>query len=117
MDLHIHLNDLEDLILQDICGIRNTDREIDTGMSSMLGLTFRLPAVEKDCGREQQPVCMNSQEECMAIEVNAETFEKEVTQSEVPVLVDFWGPQCRPCLALMPQVERLEEKYVGKIKI
>ena len=53
----------------------------------------------------------------MAIEVNAETFEKEVTQSEVPVLVDFWGPQCRPCLALMLQVERLGEKYAGKIKV
>jgi len=32
----------------------------------------------------------------MGIEVNSETFEKEVVQSEVPVLVDFWGPQCAP---------------------
>ena len=53
----------------------------------------------------------------MVIEVNADTFEKEVVQSETPVLVDFWGPQCAPCLALMPQVERLEEKFDGKIKI
>ena len=34
----------------------------------------------------------------MAIEVNADTFEKEVVQSGVPVLVDFWGPRCVPCL-------------------
>jgi thioredoxin 1 len=53
----------------------------------------------------------------MAIEVNTDTFEKEVVQSEIPILVDFWGPQCAPCLALMPQVEALEEKYKGKIKI
>jgi thioredoxin 1 len=53
----------------------------------------------------------------MAIEVNADTFEKEVIQSEVPVLVDFWGPQCAPCLALMPHVEGLGEKYGGKLKI
>jgi thioredoxin 1 len=53
----------------------------------------------------------------MAIEVNADTFEKEVVRSETPVLVDFWGPQCAPCLALMPQVERLQEKYGEKLKI
>jgi thioredoxin 1 len=53
----------------------------------------------------------------MAIEVSAETFEKEVVQSETPVLVDFWGPQCVPCLALMPHVEGLGEKYGSKLKI
>jgi thioredoxin 1 len=53
----------------------------------------------------------------MAIDVNADTFEKEVIQSEVPVLVDFWGPQCAPCLALMPHVEGLGEKYGTKLKI
>jgi len=53
----------------------------------------------------------------MATEVNADMFEKEVVQSEVPVLVDFWGPQCAPCLALMPRVEGLAEKYGEKLKI
>ena len=53
----------------------------------------------------------------MAIDVNADSFDKEVVQSDIPVLVDFWGPRCEPCLALMPQVEALEEKYRGKIKI
>lgn len=53
----------------------------------------------------------------MATEVNADIFEKEVVRSEVPVLVDFWGPQCAPCLALMPKVEGLAEKYAEKLKI
>jgi thioredoxin 1 len=53
----------------------------------------------------------------MTIEVNADSFEKEVVQSDKPVLVDFWGPRCAPCLALMPQVEGLGEKYGEKIKI
>ncbi len=50
----------------------------------------------------------------MALEVNADTFEKEVVQSELPVLVDFWGPRCGPCLALMPHVEGLGDKYGEK---
>ncbi len=53
----------------------------------------------------------------MSTELNADIFEKEVLQSEVPVLVDFWGPQCSPCLALMPRVEGLVETYGQKLKI
>jgi len=48
--------------------------------------------------------------------INADNFEAEVTQSEQPVVVDLWGPKCGPCLALMPDVEALAEKYAGKIK-
>ncbi len=32
-------------------------------------------------------------------------------------MVDFWGPQCRPCLALMPAVEQLEKDYAGRLKV
>ena len=53
----------------------------------------------------------------MGMDVNADTFEQEVVQSEMPVVVDFWGPQCKPCLALMPSVEKLAEKYDGKLKV
>ncbi len=53
----------------------------------------------------------------MAIELNRDNFESEVLQSKEPVLVDFWGPQCQPCLALMPAVERLEKDYTGRLKV
>jgi thioredoxin 1 len=53
----------------------------------------------------------------MGIEVTGDTFEKEVVLSEVPVLVDFWGPQCGPCLALMPQVEELAGRYGSALKL
>ena len=53
----------------------------------------------------------------MAIDLNRDNYEAEVLQAKEPVMVDFWGPQCRPCLALMPAVDRLEEKYAGKIKV
>jgi thioredoxin 1 len=51
------------------------------------------------------------------IEVDSENFEQEVVKSPQPVLVDFWGPQCGPCLALMPQVEALSEKYRDQVKM
>jgi len=53
----------------------------------------------------------------MAVEVHKDNYDSEVLQSELPVLVDFWGPQCAPCLALMPAVEHLEQVYAGKIKV
>ena len=53
----------------------------------------------------------------MAIEVNKDNYEAEVLQSQLPVMVDFWGPQCHSCLALMPAVDHLENEYAGKIKV
>lgn len=50
-------------------------------------------------------------------EVDKDSFETEVVGSELPVVVDFWGPQCVPCLALMPNVEAMAEKYHGRVKI
>jgi thioredoxin 1 len=50
-------------------------------------------------------------------EVSKDTFEEEIIKSDKPVVVDFWGPQCVPCLALMPNVEALSEKYSEKLKI
>lgn len=50
------------------------------------------------------------------IELTKETFDAEVKESEIPVLVDFWGPQCGPCLALMPHMEAMEKEYEGKVK-
>lgn len=53
----------------------------------------------------------------MAIDLNRDNYEAETLKSEIPVLVDFWGPQCKPCLALMPGVEALEKTYSGRLKV
>jgi len=51
------------------------------------------------------------------IEVTSENFEKEVLQSEIPILVDFWAPWCQPCLMMAPALEELSEEMEGKLKI
>jgi thioredoxin 1 len=51
------------------------------------------------------------------IEVTDETFEKNVLQSNVPVLVDFWAPWCGPCVAIAPTLEEIAKDYKGKVSI
>ena len=51
------------------------------------------------------------------VEVNRDNFETEVVQFKGTVMVDFWGPQCKPCLALTPTVEKLERNFQGKLKV
>ena len=50
-------------------------------------------------------------------EVDKDTFDSEVTGAGIPVIVDFWGPQCGPCLALMPGIETIAEKYADRLKV
>jgi thioredoxin 1 len=50
-------------------------------------------------------------------ELNKDNFETEVVESREPVLVDFWGPQCKPCLVLLPALEKIERDYAGRLKI
>lgn len=49
--------------------------------------------------------------------VNKENFQTEVLESSKPVVVDIWGPSCEPCIALLPAVEELSEKYTEEVKI
>lgn len=51
------------------------------------------------------------------ININADQFEKEVIQSEVPVLVDFWAPWCRPCQMMGPILDEVAETLGEKAKI
>jgi len=46
-----------------------------------------------------------------------QNFQKEVLESDVPVLVDFWAPWCAPCRMVAPVVEQLADEYIGKFKI
>ncbi len=49
--------------------------------------------------------------------VNDETWETEVLQSSVPVLVDYFAEWCGPCKMIAPILDEVAEKYADKVKI
>jgi thioredoxin 1 len=53
----------------------------------------------------------------MADKLTDENFTKEVLESDIPVLIDFWAEWCGPCRVLIPIIDELSTAYAGKVKI
>jgi len=52
-----------------------------------------------------------------ALDLNKDTFESEVINSDIPVLVDFWAPWCMPCKMMAPVLDELAGEMNAKVKI
>ena len=56
-----------------------------------------------------------------ALNITKDNFEKEVLQSEAPVLLDFWSPRCGPCQMVLPLIDELAGEIkgakIGKVNV
>lgn len=67
------------------------------------------PYIIRDSDRSLMPL--------KSIVGTSRNWSEEVENSKLPVLVDFWASWCGPCRMVSPIIERLAEKYDGKVKV
>ena len=53
----------------------------------------------------------------MSIKISTNNFEKEVINSDSPILVDFWAEWCGPCRAVAPVLEEISNQYADKFRV
>lgn len=51
------------------------------------------------------------------IRLTAANFQREVIDSNLPVIVDMWAPWCQPCIAMKPTIRELTEELAGEVKV
>jgi thioredoxin 1 len=53
----------------------------------------------------------------METELTDDNFKKEVLESKITCLVDFWAPWCMPCHMISPHIKEIEKEYDGRLKV
>ena len=51
------------------------------------------------------------------VEITDQNFQREVLESELPVLIDFWAVWCGPCKQIAPIIDAMADSHAGKLKV
>ena len=88
----------------------NNPKGIETISPQVVGLSEMMRVMEQKRG-----VTDMKREDVIAI--TDKNFGKEVIQSDLPVLVNFWSPWCSPCRTVRPTIDGMAREYEGRIKV
>lgn len=86
--------------------------------SLVVFLLILLTLIVVGCGRKQPSVNVGGSSVGVSpVQLTDETFQSEVIENELPVLVDMWAPWCQPCIAMKPTIRELALELSGEVKV